>query len=60
VVTLKVYDILGHEVATLVNDRKLPGSYSVNWDATGRPSGVYSYRLTAGNFVETRKLILLR
>jgi hypothetical protein len=57
---LKVYDVLGREVATLVNEVKPPGEYTVWWDATGVPSGVYFYRLTAGAFSETRKLILLR
>ncbi len=58
--TLKIYDILGREVATLVDDVKQPGTYSVQWDATGMASGVYFYRLTTNNFSETRKLMLLR
>lgn len=57
---LKVYDVLGREVATLVNEVKGPGSYEVTWDATGVASGVYFYRLEAGNFVQTKKLVLLR
>jgi hypothetical protein len=59
-VTLKVYDLLGREVATLVNERKAPGSYSVSFDASGLASGVYFYRLEAGNFMQTKKLIVLR
>ena len=59
-VTLKVFDILGREVATLVNEQKSPGTYTVQWDATGNASGVYIYRLTAGSYSSTRKLLLLR
>lgn len=59
-VELKVYDILGREVATLVNEEKLPGRYTVRFDATNLSSGVYFYKLTAGNFVETKKLILIK
>jgi photosystem II stability/assembly factor-like uncharacterized protein len=59
-VTLKLYDVLGREVATLVNESKDPGTYTATWDATGMGSGVYFYRLMAGSFVETKKLILLR
>lgn len=59
-VTLKVYDVLGREVATLVNETRLPGKYSVEWDATGEPSGVYYSRLRSGTFLETRKLVLIR
>jgi hypothetical protein len=59
-VSLKVYDLLGREVAVLVNERKEPGSYTVTFDAASLSSGVYLYRLTAGSFVETRKMILVR
>lgn len=59
-VTLKVFDMLGQEVATLVNELKMPGSYIVQWDASTMPSGIYFYRLTAGAFVQTRKLIVTR
>ena len=59
-VVLKVYDILGREVATLVNERKPPGTYEAEFDGSGLASGVYLYRLKAGSFVETKKLILLR
>jgi hypothetical protein len=57
---VKVYDILGSEVATLVNEVKRPGTYSVQFDATGLASGVYFYRLQAGQFVQTKRLLLLR
>jgi hypothetical protein len=59
-VSLRVFDALGREVATLVNDEFLAGRYSKKWDASGLPSGVYFYRLQAGSFVETRKLLLLK
>jgi len=59
-VRLAVYDLLGREVAVLVNEKKLPGSYDVRFDATGLSSGVYLYRLKAGNFVQTRRMIVLK
>ena len=59
-VTLKVYDVLGNEVATLVNEEKETGVYTINLDASQLASGVYFYRLLAGSFVETKKMILLR
>ncbi len=59
-VNLAVSDILGREVATLVNEWKAPGYYEVTFDASGLASGVYFYCLIAGQFVETRKLILMK
>lgn len=59
-VILKVYDNLGREVATLVNEEKLPGNYEVKFDGSNLPSGVYFYRLQAGNFSQTKKLLLLK
>jgi len=59
-VTLKVYDVLGNEVATLVNGEKPIGNYEVNFNAIGLPSGIYFYKLNAGDFVETKKMILLK
>lgn len=59
-VTLKVYDVLGCEVATLVNEQKSAGSYEVKFDAKGLSSGIYFYTLTAGNASITKKMILLR
>ena len=59
-VTLRIYDILGREISTLVNQKQNPGNYEVTWDASNVPSGVYFYQLTSGNFVKTKKMILLR
>jgi len=59
-VTLKVYDVLGNEIAALVNEEKDRGVYSVSFDASGLASGMYLYRLQAGNFIETKKMILLK
>jgi hypothetical protein len=59
-VTLKVYDVLGREVATLVNGVEEPGYKLVTLDASRLSSGVYYYRLQAGNYVETKKLVLLK
>lgn len=59
-VTLKVYDVLGRDVATLVNEQKSAGSYHVTFDAHSLPSGVYFYRLKAGSYSQTRKLLLLK
>ena len=59
-VRLVVYDILGREVSTLVNERQNPGSYEVHFNGRGLASGVYLYRLQAGQFVETKKLVLLK
>ncbi|MDH3269120.1 MAG: T9SS type A sorting domain-containing protein, partial [Ignavibacteria bacterium] len=59
-VTLKVYDVLGSEIVTLVNNGKPAGSYEVEFNATTLPSGVYFYRLQSGSFVETKKMILLK
>jgi hypothetical protein len=64
-VTLKVYDILGNEVATLVNEEQAPGQYEVEFSVAqvSRPeitSGIYFYQLKAGSFIETKKMILLK
>lgn len=59
-VTLKVYDVLGREVATLVSQELQAGDYRVTWEAAAFPSGVYFCQLRAGSFVETKKLVLLR
>jgi hypothetical protein len=59
-VTLKIYDILGNEVATLVNEEKQAGVYEVEFDASSLASGMYLYKLQAGGFVQTKKMILLR
>jgi aminopeptidase N len=59
-VNLQVYDILGNEVVTLINKEMQTGNYEVEFDAPGLPSGIYFYKLKAGSFVETKKMVLLR
>jgi hypothetical protein len=60
IVTLKVFDLLGREVATLVNEEKPAGTYQVEFNAKGLASGIYFYTLVSGNFAATKKLILLK
>ena len=55
-----VYDVLGRQVAVLVDEPKLPGSYEVTFDGTNLASGLYFYRMEAGSFVTTKKLLLIR
>jgi hypothetical protein len=59
-VTLKMYDVLGNEVITLLNEEKEAGAYEVIFNASNYSSGIYFYRLQAGSFVETKKMILLK
>ncbi len=59
-VKLKIYNVLGREITTLVNKKMNAGRYSVKFNAANLSSGVYFYRITAGNFVDTRKMILLK
>ncbi len=59
-VTLKVYDLLGNEITTLVNEEKAAGNYEVTFDALALPSGVYFYTLSTGNFISTKKMILTK
>lgn len=59
-VKLGVYDVLGRELEILVNEKQKPGFYEVTWNASNMPSGVYFYKLTAGSFVETRKMLLIK
>ena len=59
-VLLKVYDIIGNEVATLVNEPKPAGSYNILFDATNLSSGVYFYRMQAGDYIEAKKMIYLK
>ncbi|MFH1195560.1 MAG: T9SS type A sorting domain-containing protein [bacterium] len=59
-VTLIIYDILGREITTLVNEYKSPGTYEVEFDGANLPSGVYFYQLKCGNFTETKKLVLIK
>ena len=57
-VTLKIYDILGKEITTIVDKYQTQGSYIVNWNASNYSSGIYVYKLTAGSFIESKKMIL--
>ena len=59
-VSLKVFDVLGNEVATLVNEEKPAGTYELTWNAKNLPSGIYFYRLQAGSFIDTKKMILIK
>jgi len=59
-VSLKIYDILGREAATLVNEEKPAGSYEVQFNANGLTSGIYFYQLRAGEYSETKKMLLLK
>jgi predicted secreted protein len=59
-VIIKIFDVLGNEIETLVNEEKPVGTYEINWNAANLPSGVYFYRLQAGEFVETKKMVLLK
>ncbi len=59
-VNLKVYDVMGNEVATLVNEEKSAGSYSIEFDASKLASGTYFYKLQAGEKSEVRKMLLLK
>jgi hypothetical protein len=59
-VTLKIYDVLGSEIITLVNEKKPTGEYEVEFDAYGLSSGIYFYKLQAGDFIQTKKMVLLR
>lgn len=58
--SLKIYDILGKEIAVPVNEILAPGEYEITWDATGLPSGIYFYRFNSGEYKVTKKLILLK
>jgi hypothetical protein len=59
-VDLSVYNLLGQKVASLVNEKQNPGYHQVEWDASGFASGVYYYRLQAGEFQDMKKMILLK
>jgi hypothetical protein len=58
-ITLKVFDILGREVTTLVNEKLQTGTYEVDWNGSNYPSGIYFYRLLAGDFVDVKKMLLI-
>ena len=59
-IDLSVYNVLGQKVATLVSGYKRSGNYSITWDGSKMASGCYFYRLTAGDFVKTKKMLLLK
>lgn len=59
-VQLKIFNLLGQEIRTIVNEEKSAGNYEVNFDASELPSGVYIYKMQAGSFVETKKMILIK
>lgn len=59
-VVIKVFDILGNEIETLVNEEKLTGTYEITWQPANLPGGVYFYQIQAGSFVQARKMVLLR
>ena len=60
IVKIKIYDILGNEIRTLLNDSKTTGHYEIEFDANNLPSGIYFYRIISGSYSETKKMILLR
>ncbi len=59
-VSLKVFDILGNEITTLINETKSPGTYEVEFDASDLPSGVYLYKLSSGNYLSIKKMMLVK
>ena len=59
-VAMKIFDILGKEIETLLEEELSPGIYEINWDASTLPAGVYFYRLQVGSFVQTKKTIILK
>ncbi len=59
-VSIKVYNVLGKEVATLLNEEKKPGAYKIKFDGSKLSSGIYFYKLQSGDFVQTKKMILLK
>ena len=59
-VNMIVYDVMGKEVVTLVNEKQSPGTYQVEFDAGSLTSGVYFYRLTAGDFTDTKRMMLVK
>ena len=59
-ITLKIYDLLGREIETLVNEEKPAGNYEVEFDGSNLPSGIYFYRMQAGKFIKTRKFVLIK
>ena len=60
VVSLKIYDILGNEIAVLVNENLYPGTYEVEWNASNFSSGIYFYSLLTDNYKQTRKMVVVK
>jgi len=58
--SLRVFDVLGKEVATLLNEEKPAGEYEVQFDGSGLTSGIYFYQLKAGDYVQTQKFVLMK
>jgi hypothetical protein len=59
-VIIKVYDVIGNEIETLMDEQKSVGTYELTWNAENLPSGVYFYQLKAGDYISTKKMVLLR
>lgn len=59
-VTLKIYDVLGREIATPIDEYKTPGRYEIKFQSETLPSGTYFYQLRAGTFIETKKMIIIK
>lgn len=59
-VKLSIYNTLGEEIAVLVNEQKKPGTYEIEWNASNYPSGIYFYKLAAGEYSETKKMMLIK
>lgn len=59
-VTLKIYDVIGNEVSTLISEKRTPGAYEINWEASNYPSGVYFYKLTVGEQSIQKKMVLIK
>jgi uncharacterized protein (TIGR02145 family) len=59
-ISLKVFNVLGNEIATLINEEKPVGIHKVEWNAKALPSGIYFYKIQAGNFTETKKMVLMK
>ena len=59
-IVIKIYDVLGNEITTLIDEEKPVGTYELNWNADNLTSGVYFYQLKAGDFVETKKMVLMK
>jgi len=59
-VVIKVFDVLGNEIAVLVNDERPIGTHTIDFNSTNIPSGIYFYRIEANNFSQTKKMILLK